>query len=94
MAAELAAARVQLGQSSVSMRASLVQRVLKVDLAFDHPPGPLDNAQDRARGDALATAALAHDAQRLAALDVQVDPVHGLDHTLVGKKVCLEVFDL
>jgi hypothetical protein len=51
-------------------------------------------AEDREVGDALAAPRLADDSQRLAALDVEGDPVHGLDHAVFGVEVDSQVPDL
>ena len=56
------------------------------DLPADDPARPLDDPQDRARGDALAAAALADDAQRLARVDVEAHAVDGLTVPSSGKK--------
>src|SRR4029450_7933585 len=45
-------------------------------------------------GDRLAAAGLAHHAQRLALLDVQVHAVHGAHNAFVGEEVRLEVLDV
>jgi hypothetical protein len=48
------------------------------DLAGGNPAGRLRHeAHDRQRGDALAASGFADDAERAAALDAQIDPVHG-----------------
>ena len=57
-------------------------------------PGRLDEAHGRQRGDALAAAGLADDAERLAVLDLEADPVDGLDHPVLGEEVGLEPLDL
>ena len=54
------------------------------DLARDDPAGPLDEPQDRQRGDALAAAGLADDAQGLAVTDLEADAVDGLDRRRPG----------
>ncbi len=66
----------------------------EADLALDDPAGPVDELKDGAGGDRLAAAALAHQAQRLALPQRQVDPVDGLDHALVGVEPGLEAPDL
>ena len=63
----------------------LAVQLLQVDPALlgvveaDLPGGGLHQAHDRAPGRGLAAAALAHQAQGLALLDEQVDPIHGFD---------------
>ncbi len=64
------------------------------DGALDDAAGRLDDAHDRAGHDRLARAALADDAQHLAARHVEVDAVDGLHHALVGLEVGFEPADL
>ena len=45
--------------------------------APDDPPGRVDQAQDRQRGQRLATARLAHQGQRLAGVEREADARHG-----------------
>ena len=61
------------------------------DLAVDDSPGIVDDAQDRLRRDALAAAALADDAERLAREDVEGGAVDGLGRSLVLKEARLQV---
>src|SRR5207249_7897463 len=79
------------------LRRRQVQEVPAVveDLAFDDAAGRLgDQPHDAEGGHALAAARLAHHAQRLAGLDVEVDAVDGADHALVGEEVGLEASDV
>ena len=55
--------------------------------------GPLDDPQDRARGDALAAAALTDDADRLGARDVTAGAVDRFDDAFVWVEVRFEVAD-
>jgi hypothetical protein len=58
-------------------------------------PGRLgDQLHDAERGHGLAAAGLAHDAEGLPLLDVQIHAVHGTDDALVGEEVGLEVLDV
>jgi hypothetical protein len=50
-------------------------------------------AEDRERGDGLAAARLAYDPQYLAAVDVEVDPVDGVDDAVAGEEMGLELID-
>ena len=61
------------------------------DLAADDPAGPVHDTQDRARRDALATAALAHEPERPAGEHVEARAVDSLDDAFILEKVCLEV---
>ena len=54
-------------------------------------PGRVDDAQDRARGDALAAAALADDAQRLPGETSKLAPSTALHHALVQEEVGLQI---
>ncbi len=54
-------------------------------------PGPLDDAEDRARGDALAAAALPDDAERPARVELEARPVHRLDDPLLREEVRAQV---
>src|SRR5437867_8816165 len=66
-----------------------------VDRALDDAAGGLrDQAHDRERRDALAGAGFADDAERLALVDVEIDPINGADDALVGVKVRLQPLDL
>ncbi len=61
------------------------------DLSVDDSPGLIDDAQDRLRGDALAAAALADDAEGLSRLHVEGHAVDGLGRALVLEETRLEV---
>ena len=61
------------------------------DLAADDSSGLLDDAQNRMRGHAFAAARLADDAQRLARVDIEADPVDCLDRALVRQEVGLQI---
>src|SRR5262249_37066576 len=52
-----------------------------------------DEAHDAERRHALAAARLAHHAERLALVDVEVDAVHGAHHALVSEEVGLQPFE-
>ena len=64
--------RARPGRSCVAVR-----RASRQDLAADDAARAVDDAQDRLGGDALAAAALADDAERLAGADVEADAVDG-----------------
>ena len=49
--------------------------------------GLRNQAEERARGDALAAAGLADEAQRLAVADVEADAVDGVDHAAFGAEM-------
>src|SRR6185437_1484031 len=51
-------------------------------------------AHDRQAGDALPAARLADDAERLALLDREADPVDGLDDPVVRPEVGLQILDV
>jgi hypothetical protein len=85
---DLAAGGVELGQVDLAAVAPVEQ-----DLAAD-PAGPGHDAQQRLRGDALAAATLANQAQGAAAPDREADPVDRLEQPVVEIEVGLEVFDL
>ena len=73
---------------SISVWLAVCRSAVKEDLARRRSvPGVLDELQDREGGDALAAAALAHHAQRPAALDRQIDAVDGLDDAFVQEEV-------
>ena len=68
---------------------------LEEDLAADDLARRVrDQPQDRERADALAAAALADEAERLARLDVVGDAVDGLDDALFREEVRPQVLDL
>src|SRR5262249_49991828 len=78
------------------LRGREVQEVAPVvyDLALHDPSGRLrDEPHDTERGDRLARARLAHDAERLALVDEQIDAVDGADDALVGEEMRLESLD-
>jgi hypothetical protein len=50
------------------------------------PGGGLDQAQDEAAGGGLAAARLAHEAQRLAALEGEAHAVDGADHATAPRE--------
>jgi hypothetical protein len=62
-------------------------------LAADNSTGPVDDAENRARGDRLAAPALADDAEGLAGEDVEADAVDSDDGALVEEEMGLEVAD-
>src|SRR4029077_8448653 len=64
------------------------------DLAADDLARRWDEAQDRQRADALATARLAYESDRLAPVDVERHVVDGPGNAVTGEEVCLEVLDL
>jgi hypothetical protein len=66
-----------------------------VDAALHDAAGRLrDEAHDRERGDGLARARLAHDAERLALVDVQIDAVDGAHDAVIGEEVRLQPADV
>src|SRR4030095_3154376 len=66
-----------------------------VDRALDDAArGLRDQAHDREGRNALPGAGLADDAERLALVDVKIDPVDGADNALVGVEIRLQPFDL
>jgi hypothetical protein len=68
---------------------------VKEHLTLDDPAGRgLDELHDRMGGDAFATAALTHHAQRDAAVQGQIDPVYRPYGAGLEEKVGFEVPDL
>ena len=67
---------------------------MKEDLPVHDPAGMIQNLQDRPRRDALAAAALAHDTERLAALHLKRDAVHGAHDAVLGGKLGIEPLNL
>jgi hypothetical protein len=60
---------------------------VEAHLALHDPPWVAHQAHDRERGDALARAGLADDAQGFAAAHREVHAVHGLHHAVLGEEV-------
>ena len=60
-------------------------------LAADDATRRLDDAEQGLHGHALAAAALAHDAEDLARVDIQRDAVDRLHHPLIHEEVDLEI---
>ena len=83
--AHLLAFRIELGQ--VDLGAVLLHQ----DGAADDPAGTLDDAENRPGRDALAAAALAHDAERRPRQEVESGAVHGLDRAFVREEVGFQV---
>src|SRR5262245_38272277 len=77
------ALRIERGQIDRLDRVGAVQLGLcppvEEDLTLDDPAGRPHDLQDRAGGHAFAAAALADDAEGLAAADLEVDTVYRLD---------------
>jgi hypothetical protein len=73
-----------------------LEQVLPVEqnLTFEDLTGDADQAHNRQRGDALAAAGLAHQAQHLTPPHRKVDAVHGAHHTVFSVEVSLELLDL
>jgi hypothetical protein len=69
-------------------------RAVQPDLAGHLGPAALVQAHDRQAGHTLAGAGLADDAERLAALQGEAQPVDGLHQAVVGREVHLQVVDL
>ena len=67
---------------------------LEADLAADDAARLLEKPHQRKRGDALAGARFADDAERLAGRDREADAVDRAHHALVGEELGLEVADL
>src|SRR5262249_42911797 len=65
----------------------------KPDLAGHNPARGLNEPHDRQRGDALAAARLADDAQRLTLPQGDIDAVDGLDRAFLGREMRAQVFD-
>ena len=91
-----AAHRAHLAAMRVERRE--VERLLPVtaaqpDVPGHDAPGPVDDAQDGARGDALATAALTDDAERAAAVHVEADAFQRANDALVLVKLDHQIFD-
>ena len=61
------------------------------DFAFDDAARLIDDLQDGAGGDAFSAAAFTDHAEGLVLVDGKVDPVDGLNGTLVEEKVCFEI---
>src|SRR5690606_31739186 len=79
----------------------LAFRLLHEVLALEEDLAPGDPARrrrdephHREARHGLARARLAHDREGLAAVEVEADPVDGLDRALVGVEVRLDVYDL
>ena len=73
--------------------APVFQLLAEPNLAVGDLTGLFHDAQDRARGDALAAAAFADDAERLAGEDVKAGPIDGVHDAFVLEVVGLEVPD-
>ena len=69
-------------------------RAPEQDLAGDDLAGAVEDAQHRARRDALAAAALAHDAERLAGRHVEARAIHRHHGALVDREVGVQVAHL
>ena len=68
---------------------------LPQDLSAGDAPGRhRDQLEDRQRGDGLAAAGFADDADRLAAADGEIDAIHRLHDAVVGGKMGLESPDI
>lgn len=67
---------------------------LEANAAFDLAGRFRDQAQNRARGNGFAAAALAHDRNRLAGLYGEGDAVHGSVHPFRGAEMRLQIFNL
>src|SRR5262249_47236640 len=89
--AHLRTIRRELRQVHGAMVWAVGTLTMKPDLAVDDPARPVDDPQDRAGGDALAAAALSHDAERGPVLEVEAHPGAGLPVPLVWGKVRLGV---
>src|SRR5262249_51634018 len=64
-------------------------------LAFDDLAGRhRDELHHRQSGDRLPAPRLAHDAERLALVDVEIDTVHRTNDALLGEEVRLQALDL
>ena len=61
------------------------------NFARHDPAGALDDAQDGSRGDALAAAGLADDAERAARVEIERRSVDGAHHPFIGKEVRVQV---
>ena len=67
---------------------------LPAHVAADDAAGQLDHPEQRLRGDALARAGLADEAERLALADREADVAHGVDGASASDEIDLEVVDL
>jgi hypothetical protein len=67
---------------------------LEPDLSLHPGHFLVDQAQHGEKGHALPRAGLPHNPQRLAAIDLERDPVDGFHQAVVGGEVDLEVLDL
>ena len=63
----------------------------EADLPAHDPARPLDDAENGARRDALAAAALPDDAERPARMELEARPVHRLDDPLLREEVRAQV---
>ena len=87
---DLVAAEVlQLALVHLQQVAALVEH-----LAFEARVRVAREPEERHRGDALARAGLADDPQHLAALQLEADAVDGLDDSVLGGELDLQVLDL
>ncbi len=68
---------------------------LEDDLAVDNLAGGRgDQAHEGERGDRLAAAGLADDAERFTRVQVKRDTIHGLDDAVLGEELRLEITDI
>ena len=75
------------------VHAPVAELLAEPDLAVGDFAGLFHDAQNGARGDALAAAAFADDAERLAGVDVKAGPVDRVHYAFILEVVGLEVLD-
>src|SRR5436189_6022791 len=73
--AHLAAIRVELREID-GLPGSIPTRPVKMNLALDDPPRPIDDPENRSRGHALATSTFAHDPERRPRRHVEAHAIH------------------
>ena len=90
--AELAVVRLELCQvDDVGGVGAVFKRAVEANLAFNDLARGRDETHDRHGGHAFATAALADDADDLAAADVEVDAIDGAHGAFFEGKVCFQI---
>ncbi len=68
-------------------------QAVKLDVPFNDPAGLGNQSQQRERRHRFSATRFAHQCQRFAAIDREVNPGDGLDKTVTGKEECFQVAD-